>query len=563
MGEAPDNYITVSRRPPDVEDYIDMLRHYRSWILGPAFAGLVIAVFVAFRWPDSYISLAVMRITPQQVPQTLVPSAINSQMAERLTQMQTEILSRTSLSELILRPSLNLYPKERQRLPTDDVVEMMRKDIKISLVDPTATATPPAPPNRMAAAFAIQYKYTDKYKAQAVVRELVSKFTEQNQTVLRNESTLTTNFLNDEYNAAKEKMDRLDAEITQFKTQNQGHLPEQYQSNLATLTSLQQQLGALNEGLNRNQEEKMLMQTQLQNYKNQVAYYKANLEELPATTQAIKNQRLVDLERMITEAKASLASSRQLYTEDHPDIRNFKARISLLEKERDDLEKNEAAKEPAAAGRSARNNMNLQVSRAIEDTNSAINVLQTQMQAKDLEIAEKVRQQGEINKAIANYQARIQSSPISDQKYAALLRDYQVAKDDFDSKAKRREVSQTSQNLEERKAGENLEVLDQASLPEEPAEPNRLEIAGIGTAAGLILGIVLAGAKEMKNTSLKNLKDVRAYTNLPVLSSIPLLENALLVRRKRRLFWLAWSAAIILGTAVISGSMFYYFSNHA
>ena len=44
---------------------------------------------------------------------------------------------------------------------------------------------------------------------------------------------------------------------------------------------------------------------------------------------------------------------------------------------------------------------------------------------------------------------------------------------------------------------------------------------------GMMLGIMLAGAREMKNTSLKNLKDVRAYTNLPVLSSIPLLENAL------------------------------------
>ena len=74
-----------------------------------------------------------------------------------------------------------------------------------------------------------------------------------------------------------------------------------------------------------------------------------------------------------------------------------------------------------------------------------------------------------------------------------------------------------------------------------------------------MLGVVLAGARELKNTSLKNLKDVRAYTNLPVLSSIPLLENALLVRRKRRLFWLAWSSAIILGCVAMSGSMYYYF----
>jgi hypothetical protein len=63
----------------------------------------------------------------------------------------------------------------------------------------------------------------------------------------------------------------------------------------------------------------------------------------------------------------------------------------------------------------------------------------------------------------------------------------------------------------------------------------------------------------MKDTSLKNLKDVRAYTNLPVLSSVPLLENALLVRRKRRLFWLAWSASFIFGTLAMSASMYYHF----
>jgi uncharacterized protein involved in exopolysaccharide biosynthesis len=286
-------------------------------------------------------------------------------------------------------------------------------------------------------------------------------------------------------------------------------------------------------------------------------YYNTNLEELPAASQTVRNERLVSLDRMITEAQASLAASRQIYTEDHPDIKNFKARIALLEKERADLEKKETSKPAEPAGPPV---VSPQVERAIEDTRSAMAVLETQIKAKDLEVAENVRQEGQINKEIAAYQSRIQSSPASDQKYEALLREYQIAKDDFDGKAKRREISETSQNLEERKAGENLEVLDPASLPEKPSEPKRLAIVGMGAAAGLVLGIVLAAAKEMKNTSLKNLKDVRAYTNLPVLSSVPLLENALLVRRKRRLFWLAWSAAIIIGTAVMSGSMFFYYS---
>ena len=102
-------------------------------------------------------------------------------------------------------------------------------------------------------------------------------------------------------------------------------------------------------------------------------------------------------------------------------------------------------------------------------------------------------------------------------------------------------------------------------MRQEPAiayDQEGAEIAGIGTGIGLLLGIVLAGGKEMKNTSLKNLKDVRAYTNLPVLSSIPLLENALLVRRKRRLLWLGWSSAITIGTIAMSGSAYYYYIGH-
>ncbi len=58
---------------------------------------------------------------------------------------------------------------------------------------------------------------------------------------------------------------------------------------------------------------------------------------------------------------------------------------------------------------------------------------------------------------------------------------------------------------------------------------------------------------------LKNLKHVRTYTMLPILSSIPLLENDLLVRRKRRLAYVGWSVAIIFGIGAMTGSMYYHY----
>src|SRR5689334_6413310 len=192
------NFVTVSRRPPDVEDYIDMLRRYRSWLIGPMFGGLVVAVVIAFLWPDTYVSTAVMRITPQQISDRLLPTVLNMQMQQRLQSMQQEILSRNSLAELIQRPSLDLYRKERQRYPLEDIIQDMRnRAIHIQAVEVAGGG------GRVASAFTISFAYPDRFKAQAVVRELVTKFTETNVTVQRNQIQTTASFLSDELKQAK------------------------------------------------------------------------------------------------------------------------------------------------------------------------------------------------------------------------------------------------------------------------------------------------------------------------------------------------------------------------
>jgi hypothetical protein len=81
----------------------------------------------------------------------------------------------------------------------------------------------------------------------------------------------------------------------------------------------------------------------------------------------------------------------------------------------------------------------------------------------------------------------------------------------------------------------------------------------IGAGLGLLLGICIAGVREMKDTSLKNLKDVRAYTQMAILGSVPLLENDFVVRRRRRLAWLGWTTACLAAIVVMSGSVVYYY----
>ncbi len=561
MGPA-HTFESVSRRPPDVEDYIDMLRRYRSWIIGPTFAGLVVSTVIAFLWPDTFISTAVMRITPQQVPERLVPSAINSQMADRLQQMQTDILSRTSLAEVIQKPSLDLYKKERNKLPMEDIVQDMRnKYIRITpLADTTSSAG-----RRVASAFAVSFMYTDRYKAQAVVRELVTKFTEQNVTVQRNQASMTTNFLKDELKAAKEKMDKLDDDIMKFKQGNMGKLPEQAQANAQALQTYNLQLMNTNTTMGRATQDKLLLESALTTLRNQENAASVNLNETVAgTTTApvtVQNQKLMQLNTLISQGRSNLAAMKEKLGNGHPDVAEAEAALQSYERERDDLEKREPA-QVVNPGTSTgpRVVVNQMVARQLEDLRSSQEKTRSQIVAKDMEIQELNRQRADLERTIASYQKRLEDAPLNEQQYNAMLREFNLAKTDYEEMTKRHLASETAQSLEEHKAGENLEVLDPASLPEQPSEPNRLAWAGIGTAAGIGLGIMLAAAQEVRNTSLKNLKDVRAYTNMPVLSSIPLLENALLVRRKRRLVWLAWSSAVLIGGILMSGSMYYHVS---
>jgi hypothetical protein len=45
-----------------------------------------------------------------------------------------------------------------------------------------------------------------------------------------------------------------------------------------------------------------------------------------------------------------------------------------------------------------------------------------------------------------------------------------------------------------------------------------------------------------------------------VLGSIPLLENDFVVRRRRRIAWLAWACAILVGILLMAGAVFYYYT---
>src|SRR6266576_760022 len=517
MQGQPD-YLSVPRRALDVEDYVDILRRHWAWIIGPTFAGLVIAVVVAFLWPDTFTSYAVRRITPSQVSDRIVPTNFNLHMQDRLATMQQDVTSRSKLIDMIKK--FNLYPTEQAKRPLEDIVEDMRLSIHIDAVESKGAQQAN---KTTGSAFRLAFSYSNKNDAQKVVQEMVNSFMSQNVVDRRQKSRITTEFLSEEVKTAKATLDNIENELISFKQRNAGKLPEELQSNLQMQNSYQQQLGAVQEVLNRNQQDKMMLETNLQNLKSQLNNVQVAEEESVAknTKTETKSDRLAEAEKRVADADGILSAMREQLKPEHPDLKKQIARLETVKQERDRVAAQVAAQAAAEEERTnqqaavvvaPRKRVNPNDAKNRADVEAQIKTTQARIHAFELDSEERVKMQKSIFDQLKLISDRIQSNPLTQGEYARLTRDYNLAKENYDRLTGQKSSSEVANRLEDRSAGENLELLDPASLPLKPAEPNRWLIVGAGTGIGLLMGLFLAGAQEVKNSTMKGLKDVRAYS---------------------------------------------------
>src|SRR5260370_10263433 len=121
----PQDSATTTRRPFDVEDYIDILRRHKGWIFGPVFAALVASVVIAFLWPDTYVSTATIPVVPPQMPENFVPPNITIDIQGRVNSLVQLILNRAPLTNII--NTHNISTKDPDRLPLNDFIRTIHQ----------------------------------------------------------------------------------------------------------------------------------------------------------------------------------------------------------------------------------------------------------------------------------------------------------------------------------------------------------------------------------------------------------------------------------------------------
>jgi uncharacterized protein involved in exopolysaccharide biosynthesis len=132
--------------------------HPRTWtdwrtLTASALAGVAVMVGGFFAIPSFYRSTSVIKVEGQTNPQQTI-EAINA--------IAQSVESRGRLTEIIT--AHGLYPRERSKMTSDDVIQQMVKRISVT------------PMGRNPAAIRLGFDYDDRFVAQRVTDDLASRF---------------------------------------------------------------------------------------------------------------------------------------------------------------------------------------------------------------------------------------------------------------------------------------------------------------------------------------------------------------------------------------------------
>ena len=156
-------------------------------------------------------------------------------------------------------------------------------------------------------------------------------------------------------------------------------------------------------------------------------------------------------------------------------------------------------------------------------------------------------------------QAHLNLTPVREQQLQEVTRDYDNAKTQYQSLLQKESQSELATNLEKRQLGEQFRVIDPASLPEKPVQPNALEFVLGGWLVGLVVGIGLTALKQITDTRLYGERDVRKVTPLSLLVSIPNLPSPGRESALRRHHLIEAVTASVLLVSSLGLTAYFYF----
>ena len=498
--------------------------HRRKWVALVVFVGVLAATITATAsLPDLYRSSATVLVDRQEVSEAFVRPSVTAELETRIQTIHQRVTSRARLTDLINR--LGLYPELRGRAPMEAIVERMRRDIQLQLKgveQSTGRAT--------TISFSVGYSGRNPRSVADVTNMLAGFYVEENSSSRTRQAAKTAEFMSGQVAEAKRALDDQERQTSEYTLRHTDELPGQLQANLAAIERLNTQLRLNGE------------------YQLRVLERRERLEREPAktppTAAATEPASAAELVRL----RQQLAELRRKFSDQYPDVKRVSAEVAALEEQ--------VRAERARAEQTRAEQARAENSVASPDALGDAPAHERALEAGEEELQSLKDQEASLRRMIADYETRVESAPKRQQEIQQMSRGSEMNKERYQTLLKQYEEAQLAAKLEQGQNVEQFRILDPALPPLAPAAPNRSWLMLMGLVAALALALGAVVLVERLDTTFHDADDLRAFADVPMLTTIRRVATKSAVRRRRFQYALVAASVVAALTVLVAGTYY-------
>ena len=502
-----------------MNELIDMVLGYLRGIWRNRWYGLacawlvcVIGWIIVFRMPDQYEISARVYVDTQ----TVLRPVLQGLTVDLNPNAQVELITRTLLS----RPNLEKIAQGsgldiQTRNPEDleNLLSRLQQKIDFKGV------------GRERDLYSITYIDRDPRLAKEIVQSVVSVF-ETNLVGSAQQGTDTAQqFLGEQIKEYELRLIGAENRLKDFKIRNVGRMPTEGQTYYARMQQAAIDLEAVQLEFAQSENRRSVLQQQIGEALRQ------QLEGEGETAIVLPiDGRIQTLEQKLDDLLIQ-------YTDNHPDVNILRQTIIDLKQQREQERIRYAAslaENTLSSGRGPR-------------AYSFLDEMKVKLAEEEANLASLRVRADEYRRRHKGLQDQVNILPQIEADFAALNRDYEVNRKQYDELVSRREALRLSEQADQTKLKVQFRVIDPPRVPLNPTGPNRFLLMSMVLALGLGAGAGLAFLIAQLWPTFDSRASLTRIADIPVFGSVSAVISPVALRRERR--WIA--AYVSLGGMLV------------
>lgn len=477
------------------DDYLHACWRLKWQIVAAGITGLAVSAILIQFFPSQFTSRALVRFIPPKVNEKYVSSN-----GDAWAQQRTAVLAQTLTSTLTARKMVEgakLYPEFRRFLPSADLVSRFQSGLSVRPI-----IARDAGGSRTAASLEISFSYADPAVAKQVVQQLVESVYESNERHRADQSMGTAQFLAEQTEAARERLDELEVELGQMGRPDRIAGDHEWALKIQNLYSVENRLGHVQSSLRS-------LKKQLTESLEEIMAVEAQLKRVPSGITSSSEPRTQEAVRLRWEANAAQVNVELLakrYKPDHPELLDAIGMLEQLQRQYEIQVERDVEAARMRARRQIQNQLDLL--RGQRDSLSA--AIRTQ-EAEEIQLTRKA----------SELRAAAYSNSESDADYLRLMREYSSTGEHFRALFKKERESQLAAEVDRLGQGEMVELLDPPTVPTQPEFPSSQAKLAIGFFIGIAAGFMLSILRFQMRPTLRTGRHLLFWQGAVLLADLP------------------------------------------